>query len=56
MFGNLLLMLSLWLQGAGFNVQFFFHATWGTLAWGDEALAPMFYACWLLLPGSRHCV
>lgn len=46
-FGNLLLMLSLWLQGAGFNVQFFFHATWGTLAWGYEALAPMFHACWL---------
>lgn len=46
-FGNVLLMLSLWLQGAGFNAQFFFHATWGTLAWGYEALAPVFLACWL---------
>ena len=45
-FANVLLLLSLWLQGAGFNAQFFFHATRETLVWGYEALAPMFYACW----------
>lgn len=46
-FGNLLLMLSLGPQGAGFNAQLFFHATWGTLVGGAEALAPMFHAGWL---------
>ena len=45
-FANVLLALSLWLQGAGFNVQFFFHATAETLLWGYETLAPIFYACW----------
>ena len=45
-FANVLLALSLWLQGAGFNAQFFFHATAETLLWGYEALAPVFYVCW----------
>ena len=45
-FANVLLALSLWLQGAGFNAQFFFHATADTLLWGYETLAPIFYACW----------
>ena len=45
-FANVLLALSLWLQGAGFNAQFFFHATAETLLWGYEALAPVFYGCW----------
>ena len=45
-FANVLLLLSLWLQGAGLNAQFFFHATRETLVWGYEALAPIFYACW----------
>ena len=41
--GNLLLMLSWWLQGAGFNAQFLHHATWETLALAADALAPMLY-------------
>ena len=45
-FANVLLALSLWLQGAGFNFQFFYHATAETLFWGYEALAPFFHACW----------
>lgn len=45
-FANVLLALSLWLQGAGFNAQFFFHATAETLLWGYEAIAPVFYGCW----------
>lgn len=45
-FANVLLALSLWLQGAGFNARFFFHATADTLLWSYQALAPVFYACW----------
>ena len=45
-FANVLLALSLWLQGAGFNAAFFFHATAETLLWGYDALAPVFYTCW----------
>ena len=43
---NVLLALSLWLQGAGFNFQFFYHATPATLLWSYETLAPVFYAGW----------
>ena len=50
---NLLLLVSLHLQGAGFNAQFFFHADWQTLVTGRDAFAPLFFGAlaWLLLVG-----
>ena len=45
-FANVLLMISLHLQGTGFNPQFFFHADWETLLIARDTLAPIFFGCW----------
>ena len=50
-FANILLMISLRLQGVGFNNQFFFHANWHTFLIGKDVLWPLFFGCcalWLL--------
>lgn len=49
---NILLMISLRLQGVGFNDQFFFHVDWHTLMVGIYVLWPLFFGCcalWLLI-------
>ena len=50
---NLLLLVSLHFQGAGFNAEFFFHVDWHTLVAAREAFAPLFFgaSAWLLLVG-----
>ncbi len=45
-FANVLLMISLHVQGAGFNPQFFFHVSWETLLIAKDVFAPMFFGCW----------
>lgn len=45
-FANLLLLISLQIQGAAFNLQFFFHAQWETVLVAMDALAPLFFASW----------
>ena len=48
---NILLMISLRLQGVGFNDQFFFHVDWHTLTVGMVVFWPLFFGCcalWLL--------
>ena len=50
-FANVLLMISLRIQGVGFNKQFFYHVDWETLVVAESALAPLFFGCcawWLL--------
>ncbi|MCY4012169.1 MAG: sulfatase-like hydrolase/transferase [Gammaproteobacteria bacterium] len=39
--GNLLLMVSLYVQGTGLNAQFFYHVDWSTLAVAREAFAAL---------------
>lgn len=47
--GNVLLLLSVWLQGAGFNAQFRYHATWETLVLAADAVPTMLFGCILYL-------
>ena len=51
-FGNFLLAASLYLQGSGFNAQFFYHLDGETFAIARDAYAFLFFGswiCWLLL-------
>ena len=43
---NLLLAVSLQVQGTVFNFQFFFHADWETLVVAWRVMAPLFIGCW----------
>ena len=43
---NLLLAVSLQVQGTVFNFQFFFHADWETLVVAWRVMAPLFLGCW----------
>lgn len=47
-FLNLLLASSLYLQGTGFNEQFFFHLDGPTFAIAREAFPELFFGAWLL--------
>ena len=57
-FANLLLAVSLYVQGTVFNLQFFFHANWETLLVAMQVMAPLFFgACaYLLLVGIWPCL
>ena len=49
---NLLLAASLWVQGTVFDLEYFFHADWETLAVAKRVMAPLFFgscAYWLLV-------
>ena len=52
-FANLVLLASLYIQGAGFNAQFFHHFDWETLVVGSRAFAVLCVAsgAWWLLVG-----
>ena len=45
-FANLLLAISLQVQGTAFNLQFFFHANWETLLVAMRVMAPLFFGSW----------
>ena len=61
---NLLLAVSLWVQGTVFDLEFFFHADWETLAVASRVMAPLFFGSWAywflvsilpcLLPSNGH--
>ena len=49
---NLLLAVSLWVQGTVFDLEYFLHADWETLAVASRVTAPLFFgscAYWLLV-------
>ena len=45
-FANLLLAVSLWVQGTVFDLEYFFHADWETLAVASGVMAPLFFGSW----------
>ena len=63
-FANLLLAISLQVQGTVFDLAFFFHADWETLAMASRVMAPLFFGSWAywflvsilpcLLPANGH--
>ena len=46
-FANLLLASSLYVQGVGFNAQFFYHLDGGTFAIARQAYATLFFGAWI---------
>ena len=46
-FGNLLLVSSLYVQGVGFNAQFFHHLDGETFAIARQAYATLFFGAWI---------
>ena len=57
-FANVLLLISLYVQGVGFDDRFFFHANWETLVTASDAFAPLFFGCWAywLLVSAWPCL
>ena len=63
-FANLLLAISLHVQGTVFNLQFFFHADWETFLVAMRVMAPLYFGSWAywllvslwpcLLPADGH--
>ena len=53
---NVLLVISLIVQGTYFNAQFFFHAEWQTIVVASRALAPLFYGLWVYWLAVNACL